>query len=166
MYYYKPQYTVSFFGHRYLTNVFLIEQRLDSIVLELIRTKDFVEFLVGRDGEFDQLVASTVRRCKKAIRDDNNALTLVLPYETAEFRNNEQSFCEYYDEMEICEASAKAHYRSAHQIRNRTMVDRSDLVVFCVDHNSGGAYKTMQYAKKMKANSVNLADTVELPTVG
>ena len=91
MYYYKPQYTVSFFGHRYLTNVFLIEQRLESIVLELIRTKDFVEFLVGRDGEFDQLVASTVRRCKKAIRDDNNALTLVLPYETAEFRNTKTS---------------------------------------------------------------------------
>ena len=46
------------------------------------------------------------------------------------------------------------------------MANCSDLVVFCVDHNSGGAYKTMQYAKKMKANYVNLAGTVELPTVG
>ena len=53
-----------------------------------------------------------------------------------------------------------------HLISPKTVANCSDLVVFCVDHNSGGAYKTMQYAKKMKANSVNLADTVELPTVG
>lgn len=166
MYYYNPQYTVSFFGHRHLDNSFLVEQRLESLIRELISTKAYVEFLVGRDGEFDQLVASTVRRCKRAIRDDNSALVLVLPYETAEFQNNEQSFCAYYDEVEICEASAKAHYRSAHQIRNRSMVDRSDLVVFYVDHNSGGAYKTMQYANKMEADTINLVDAVDLPTVG
>ena len=37
------------------------------------------------------------------------------------------------------------------------MVDRSDLVVFCVEHNSGGAYQTMQYAKKANTNIVNLS---------
>ena len=26
------------------------------------------------------------------------------------------------------------------------MVDRSDLVVCCIQHKSGGAYKTVQYA--------------------
>ena len=46
------------------------------------------------------------------------------------------------------------------------MVDRSDLVVFCIDHNSGGAYKTMRYANKMEANTINLANAVDLPTVG
>ena len=50
------------------------------------------------------------------------------------------------------------HFKSAHQIRNRFMVDRSDLVIFCVGHNSGGAYQTMQYAKKANANIVNLSD--------
>ena len=38
------------------------------------------------------------------------------------------------------------------------MVDRSDLVVFCVDHNSGGDYQTMMYAKKANASSINLAE--------
>ena len=38
------------------------------------------------------------------------------------------------------------------------MVDRSALVVFCVEHNSGGAYQTMQYAKKANANIINLSD--------
>ena len=93
-------YTVSFFGHRKMDNVFVIEQRLEALIRELLASKEYVEFLIGRDGEFDQLVASTVRRCKRTVRDDNSALVLVLPYITAEYRNNEQSFHEYYDEVE------------------------------------------------------------------
>jgi len=151
-------YAVSFFGHRQIDNVFVIEQRLEMMIRELLLSKEYVEFLVGRDGEFDQLVASTVRRCKRTARDDNSALVLVLPYATAEYRNNEQSFHAYYDEVEICAKAAEKHFKSAHQIRNRTMVDRSDLVVFCVEHNSGGAYQTMQYAMKANANIINLPD--------
>jgi hypothetical protein len=149
-------FTVSFFGHRKIDNVFVIEQHLEMIIRELLLTKEFVEFLVGRNGEFDQLVASTVRRCKRTIRDDNSSLILVLPYATAEYRNNEQSFHEYYDGIEICSEAAESHFKSAHQIRNRSLVNRSELVVFCVDHNSGGAYQTMQYAKKANANIINL----------
>ena len=151
-------YAVSFFGHRQIDNVFVIEQRLEMMIRKLLVSKEYVEFLVGRDGEFDQLVASTVRRCKRAIRDDNSALVLVLSYATAECRNNEQSFHAYYDEVEICAEAAEKHFKSAHRIRNRTMVDRSDLVVFCVEHNSGGAYQTMQYAKKSNANIINVPD--------
>ena len=153
-------YTVSFFGHRQIDNVFVIEQRLEMLIRELLITKEYVEFLIGRDGEFDQLVASTVRRCKRAIRDDNSALVLVLPYTTAEYQNNEQSFHEYYDEIEICAESAERHFKSAHQIRNRSMVDRSDMVIFYVEHNSGGAYQTMRYAKKANANIINLPDVI------
>lgn len=144
-------FAVSFFGHRQVDDPFLIERQLESIIRELLLTKEYVEFLVGRDGEFDQLVSSTVRRCKRTIRDDNSSLVLVLPYMTAEYRNNEESFHEYYDEIEICLESAEKHFKSAHQVRNRSMVDRSDLVIFCIEHNSGGAYQTMQYAKKADA---------------
>ena len=149
-------FTASFFEHRQIDNVFVIEQCLQEVIKELLISQEYVEFLVGRDGEFDQLVASTVRRCKQTIRDDNSALVLVLPYATAEYRNNELSFHEYYDEVEICTEAAEHHFKSAHQIRNRFMVDRSDLVVFCVEHNLGGAYQTMQYAKKSNTNIVNL----------
>ena len=153
-------FTVSFFGHRRIDNVFAIEESLETLIQEFLTTKEYVEFLIGRDGEFDQLVASTVRKCKRTIRDDNSALVLVLPYSTAEYRNNEQSFQDYYDEIEICAESAERHFKSAHQTRNRFMVDRSHLVVFCVEHNSVGAYQTIQYAKKVNANIINLPDVI------
>ena len=149
-------FSVSFFGHRQLNDPFTVERNLETLIRELLNTKQYVEFLVGRDGEFDQLVASTIRRCKRAIRDDNSALVLVLPYETAEYRNNAQSFQDYYDEIEICAESAAKHYKSAHQTRNHSMVDRSHLVVFCVDHESGGAYSTMRYAEKKGVQTINL----------
>ena len=150
-------YTVSFFGHRYIENPFQIEARLDIIIEKLIREHEYVEFLVGRNGDFDQYVSSAVCRAKKKYRDDNNFLVLVLPYPTAEYQNNDEYFEEYYDEIEICQASAKAHFKGAMQIRNREMVDRADLIVCCIDHQSGGAYQTIQYAQKQNKKIINLA---------
>ena len=36
---------------------------------------------------------------------------------------------EYYNEIEISYTAAKAHPKSAFQMRNREMVDRADLVI-------------------------------------
>lgn len=38
------------------------------------------------------------------------------------------------------------------------MVDRSDLLVCYIEHNSGGAFQTVQYAKKKNKEIVNLSD--------
>ena len=151
-------YTVSFFGHRYIDNFRVIEDRLEELIIKLLREHEYVDFLVGRNGDFDQLVSSTIRRVKREFRDDNCTHILVLPYNTSEFQNNEDNFAEYYDEIEICPESYAAHFKAAMQIRNRSMVDRSDLVICYVEHNSGGAYQTMQYALGREKKVVNLAE--------
>ena len=139
-------FTVAFFGHRIIDNPFPVEQKLEKIIRELLHNKEYVEFLVGRDGDFDQLVSSTVRRCKRAVRDDNSALVWVMPYETAEYRDNEEAFHNYYDDVAVCGASAVGHFKGAHQKRNREMVDRSDLVVCYIERENGGAWQTVKYA--------------------
>ena len=154
-------FAVSFFGHRIIKDPLLTEQRLERLICKLLLEKQYVELLVGRDGEFDQMVSSTIRRCKRTIRDDNSAHVWVLPYPTAEFRDNEESFREYYDEIEVCGAAADGHFKGAHQIRNREMVDRSDLVVFCIQHEDGGAWQTMKYAIKQNKPYINLNDPLE-----
>lgn len=154
-------FCVSFFGHRMIDNALEIENSLEQIIQTLLQENEYVEFLVGRDGEFDQIVSSAIRRCKREYRSDNSAHIWVLPYLTAEFRDNEESFRNYYDEIEVCEAAAGSHYKNAHQTRNRAMVDRSDLVVFCIQHESGGAWQTMKYAKKQSVPYINIADPKE-----
>ena len=57
-------YTVSFFGHRIIDDLNKVQNELENIISKIVSEHEYVQFLVGRDGEFDQLVASTVRRCK------------------------------------------------------------------------------------------------------
>lgn len=150
-------YTVSFFGHRIIEDFNRVEKKAETLIRDLILQKEYVEFLVGRGGDFDQIVSSAVKRLQRRIRADNSSLVWILPYPTAELRNYEESFSAYYDEIEICDAAQNSHPKRAYQIRNRKMVDRSDLVVFYVEHNSGGAYQTLRYAQEREKQIVNLA---------
>jgi len=150
-------FTVSFFGHRYIDDFNMAESKMERIVQDLLVTKEYVEFLVGRDGEFDQIVSSVIKRAKRSIRDYNSSLIWVLPYPTAEFQNNEKDYDNYYDEIEICESSSMAHPKGAIQIRNKEMIDRSDLVVCYIDHESGGAYQSIKYAIKQGKTVINIA---------
>lgn len=113
---------------------------------------------MGRDGEFDLLVSSTIRRITTNYCYGNSSHVLVLPYMKAEYRDNQQSYLAYYDEVEVCAESSSAHYRSAIFVRNMKMVDRSDLIVCFIQHNNGGAYRAVQYAKNNDVEIYNLAD--------
>ena len=131
-------YTVAFFGHRYIDNPFRIEDRLEEEIRRLLSEHEYVDFLVGRDGEFDQFASSAVLRVRKRYRDDNSSLVLVLPYARAEYLNNEESFHDYYSEVEISYEASKAHPKAAIQIRNREMVDRADLILCAIEREKGG----------------------------
>lgn len=74
-------------------------------------------------------------------------LVWVLLYETAECWSSKEAFHSYYDEIEICEEATRGHYKSTHKYRNQIMVNRSDLVIFCIQNPSGGAWQTMQDAQ-------------------
>ena len=79
-----------------------------------------------------------------------------MPYLKADYINNQESYDSYYDSVEICEQSAHAHPKAAIQIRNRAMIDRSDLCVFYVSKKKGGAYQTFRYAETTGIPIINL----------
>lgn len=154
-------YTVSFFGHRRILNQLPIDRKLEEVIVNLLQEYSYIEFLVGRDGDFDQLVSSAIRQCQRKHGHHNSSHIWVMPYPTSFFRNNEEACYAYYDEIEICEESTVKHFKSAFQARNRHMVDRSNLVVFYVETNEGGAYQTMQYAMQNGKECLNLYDAKE-----
>lgn len=151
-------FAVSFFGHRDFSEHYLYEDKLIEIIKELIRTNEYVEFLVGRNGEFDIFATSCVRKAKKDLLYGNSSLILYLPYSSAEYENNKEYFDSFYDEVYVCEKSSFAHYKAAIQIRNKEMVDRSDLVLCSIKNRRGGAYQTIQYANKIEKEIINLAE--------
>ena len=155
-------YTVTFFGHRYIDNIIKVEALLEEQIRKHIDENAYVDFLVGRNGDFDQCVSSSVLRVRKKYRNDNSALVLVLPYPTAEYLNNEEAFHEYYTNVEIsCNASV-THPKSAIQVRNREMVDRADLIICYIEHENGGAWQTVDYAIKQGKTVINLAENIDI----
>ena len=150
-------FTVAFFGHRYIDNPLKVEELLEEQIRKLINEKEYVDFVVGRNGEFDQCVSSTVLRVRKNVRDDNSALVLVLPYVTAEYLNNEEYFHDYYMDIEISYSASMAHPKSAIQIRNREMVDRASLIICYIEENTGGAWQSVKYAIEQGKTVINLA---------
>lgn len=151
---------VSLFGHRIIEDYNFVENKLYEL-LRIVMQKGSreIEFLVGRNGDFDLMAASVIRKLKKETGREEVFLTLVLPYETAELRNNTESFESYYDSIEICEASADQNFKYAIVARNRDMIDHSDMVVVYVKNESGGAYQALKYAEKNQKRIINLYHT-------
>ena len=145
-------FTVSLFGHREIDDLWELERQLATVIKSLILTKPFVSFLIGRNGEFDEYVASIIKRVRKEAGKENNEITLVLPYTVTLIENYDK----YYDNIIIPESIYGAHPKSIITLRNRWMIERSDFVITYVKHNSGGAYTAMKYAERLNIELVNL----------
>ena len=155
-------YTVSVFGHRYIDNFRLAEEKVEKLIYKLFQGHSYIELLVGRDGDFDQISTSAVLRAKHSYAEHRCDITWVMPYLKAEYTNNAEDFEKYYDYVEVCAESEKVHPEQAIQVRNRCMVDRSDLTVFWVERKNGGAYQTMQYTKNQIRKLINLTTDIAI----
>ncbi len=147
-------FTVSLFGHREIDDLRRLDEQLTFVVRELLQTKPYVSFLIGRNGEFDEYAASVMKRARKDMGEESSDMTLVLPYTVA----NLEYYEEYYDNIIIPESVYRAHPKAAIVLKNRWMVEQSDLVIVYVEHDRGGACAAMKYAKKLNKEVVNLCE--------
>ncbi len=123
------------------------------MIQNLIKTKPFVSFLIGRNGEFDEFAASVIKGVQRKIGAENSELVLVLPYMVANLPYYET----YYDHILIPECVYGIHPKAIISARNRYMIDQCDLAVFYVERISGGAYTAMKYARKKNKEMLNLS---------
>ena len=137
-------YRVSFIGHREVDNFRFIEDQIEDVVKELIETKEYIDFYVGRNGEFDILVASVIKRAQRDFGTSNNSLILVIPYPIADIEDMEK----YYDEVWYPNELYGVHYKAAIIKRNEWFVEHSDLLVAYVERDYGGAYDCFNKAKE------------------
>lgn len=145
-------FTVSLFGHREIEDLRRMEYQLEPIVRELMQKKQYVAFLIGRNGEFDEFAASVIKRVQRDRGKENSDITLVLPYPVASMMHYE----EYYDGIIIPDAVHGAHPKAAISLKNRWMVEQSDLIVVYAEREGGGAYAAMKYAKGLNKRIINL----------
>ena len=145
-------FRISFFGHRMIDRVREIEETLLPILIEILINKEYVEFYIGRNGEFDEIAASVIKRAQKITDRKNSALILVLPYSV----KNMEYYEEYYDEIIIPDILSGVHPKSAITRRNKWMAENSDTVISYIERNEGGAYSAVRYAEKLEKRIINL----------
>ena len=145
-------YRVSFIGHRKIYRIGEIEEFLNRYIYDLLSKKEYVEFYVGRNGDFDVIVASVIKNVQSAFGKHNSSLNLVLPYRS----KDEEYYADFYDE--IClPIDAKTHFKSAISKRNEWMIDNSDLLISYVEDQHGGAYTAQKYAKRKGVETINIS---------
>ncbi len=144
-------YRVSFIGHREVEHFREVEEQLERIVVGLIKTKEYVEFYVGRNGEFDLMVASVIKRSQRDYGYANSSLILVLPYPIA----NMDMMEDYYDEIWLS-LDKNVHYKSAITKRNEWMVENSDMLIAYVIRDTGGVADCLRYAENKEVKIVKI----------
>lgn len=108
-------------------------------------------FLNGGQGYFDQTCAVIVHRLKKCYPHIKNIL--IIPYRDFKVFNDS-----LFDEIIYpFEAHTFSYYtyKSGSPKRNRWAVDHSSVAI-CYVYRSGGAEKTLKYAKKQNLKIIDL----------
>lgn len=150
-------YRIAFIGHRKIFGQYSLEDRIERIITDKLCEKEYVEFLLGRNGDFDVSAASAVKRAQKRIGHYNSRLILLQPYQM----KNDEYYEKFYDE--ICyPVDRKTHPKAAIMQRNKWMIDNSNLLIAYVEtKRNGGAITALNYATRRGVEIVNLAEIEE-----
>ena len=142
----------SFCGHRDADSG--LRTQIKVAITDIIENKGVTTFYSGGMGNFDNLCESVVRELKQTYY---LKLYLIAPYMTQKINRDGKYYKELYDDIIIPDLG-EVHYKRAITERNRWMVEQSDIILCYIYRSSGGAYKTVQYAKKHGKHIINLAD--------
>lgn len=139
--------TVTFFGHRKLqTNV---DDRLHSVLVDLIENCSADTFYVGNHGEFDSAVACELKKLENDYSHIKYFIVLAyLPVEKKEYDDHSHTIYPLENVMP----------RFAISKRNEWMVKQSDTVVTYVTHTWGGAYKFKTLAENKKKRVIEISE--------
>lgn len=152
----------TFAGHRDVYGVQAAD--IAEVLEEIIQyAEPPIECFVGGMGRFDDLCATAVRLLKRKYREKEISLILVLPYLQKRINTNQTYYENMFDLVLIPSVLEGVHYKRAIILRNRWMVEQADYVIAMVERKEGGAYATLQYAKKKQKRIINLAERKKQP---
>ena len=134
----------------------LIKSRLKNEIVNLIENQGVTAFYNGGKGQFDLLCAE----CINELRNDYPFIKsyLILAYIPGKRSQFGIDFYKRFDDI-IYPEIEKTPLKFAVIKRNKWVINKSDFLLAYVNHNWGGAYKTLEYAKRKKhIQIINIAN--------
>lgn len=144
---------ITFVGHRTIGEINLLKEKIRSVILKEITKQEKITFYCGGYGGFDITCANACREIKTKVKEAE--IVLVTPYLKQEYLKNinEQNL---YDSI-VYPPIENVPFRLAIIKRNEWMVEKASLIIAYVEHSYGGAYKTLEFAKRKNKRIINLA---------
>lgn len=151
--------TISFAGHAFICSGNSVKELVKEQIENNIDGEESVVCFLGGYGQFDDICAYACRELKQ--KYSKIQLVYVTPYMSLsdQIRIIELKKQGMYDEV-LYPPIEKVPLKFAISKRNNWMVENSDLVIAYVNHSFGGAYKTLQSAKRKKKRIINICDFV------
>ena len=147
---------ITFVGHSSLGNCEELREILKRTIAKSIKLDKKTLFYCGGYGDFDRLSAEVCCSIKET--NPNCETIFITPYIT----ESQQEKAKYliniglYDSI-IYPPLENVPLRFAIIKRNEWMINEADLVIAYVKYTHGGAYKTLEYARRKKKSIINLA---------
>lgn len=152
---------ITFAGH----SVISLSEKVKDIVKKQMRNSiiggDTVICYLGGCGDFDNICAVACRELKKEFLQIE--MVYVTPYinNLSEHAKNEERQIKGLYDSSIYPPLEGVPPKFAIIRRNEWMVENSDLVIAYIKHNYGGAYRSLQCAKRKNKKIINIADIIQ-----
>ena len=148
---------ITFVGHAFVFSSDEIKERVKNAIKNNVIGVESVECYIGGYGDFDDLCAEACRE----LRRDGYDLSII--YVTPYLVSSEQTKIRRMQEEKLFDYSIyppieSVPMRLAIIKRNEWMVKNSDLIIAYVKHNYGGAYRTLQVAKRNSKIIIDVCD--------
>ena len=150
---------ISFVGHALVPSSREVKETVKEQIRQNIIDEGTITCYLGGYGDFDEICACACRELKQeyAIIE----LVYVAPY----FNLSEQAKIK---EMQSRSLYDKSIYPPIENVpprfsiskRNEWMMTNTDVVIAYVNHSYGGAYKSLQVAKRRKRKIINICDFI------
>lgn len=148
---------ITFIGHSFVTSKDKVKELVKNQVKNNIDGVPNVSFYLGGYGDFDEICAQVCRELKKIYPAIE--LVYVSPYFNSSAQEKIKALLQgkLYD-TSIYPPIENSPPKFAILKRNEWMVTNADLIVSYIDHNYGGAYKSIQIAKRHRKKIINICD--------
>ena len=151
--------TIAFAGHSVISSGKRIKETVKEQIRKNIAEAEFVTFYIGGYGEFDKICAYACRELKK--ERDGIEVVYVTPYISL----SEQAKIKEMQHSGLCDTSIYPPIENtppkfAIIKRNEWMMTNADVVIAYVGREYGGAYRSLQIAKRKKKKIINICDII------
>lgn len=149
---------ITFLGHRSLYNKTEVLEKLKRALIDSIKQNEKTTFYCGGCGTFDNLCVSICHFIKKEYTSAE--IVYVTPYlnESHQKKMKDMLNTGTYDSI-IYPPLENTPPKYAIIKRNEWMVHQADLIIAYVEYSNGGAYRTLEYAKRKGKKISNLAES-------